>query len=65
MQYAFNKLPLPEQIYIGGIDNVRGYQLAAGIGDHGLFATIELRVPPPFLRAHKIPWTDTTWNSLF
>jgi hemolysin activation/secretion protein len=62
MQYAFDKLPLPEQIYIGGIDNVRGYQLAAGIGDHGLYGTIELRVPPPFLRAHKIPWTDTTWG---
>ena len=62
MQYSFDKLPLPEQIYIGGIDNVRGYQLAAGIGDHGLYGTIELRVPPPFLRAHKIPWTDTTWG---
>lgn len=62
MQYAFDKLPLPEQIYIGGIDNVRGYQLAAGIGDHGLFGTVELRVPPPFLRAHKIPWTETTWG---
>lgn len=62
MQYSFNKLPLPEQIYIGGIDNVRGYQLAAGIGDHGLYGTIELRVPPPFLRTHKIPWTDTTWG---
>jgi hemolysin activation/secretion protein len=62
MQYSFDKLPLPEQIYIGGIENVRGYQLAAGIGDHGLYGTIELRVPPPFLRAHKIPWTDTTWG---
>lgn len=62
MQYSFYKLPLPEQIYIGGIDNVRGYQLAAGIGDHGLYGTLELRVPPPFLRSHKIPWTDTTWG---
>jgi len=62
MQYSFDKLPLPEQIYVGGIDNVRGYQLAAGIGDHGLYGTIELRVPPPFLRSHKIPWTDTTWG---
>lgn len=62
MQYSFNKLPLPEQIYVGGIDNVRGYQLAAGIGDHGLYANLELRVPPPFLRRHKIPWTETTWG---
>jgi hemolysin activation/secretion protein len=62
MQYSFDKLPLPEQIYIGGVDTVRGYQLAAGIGDHGLYANLELRVPLPFLRTHKIPWTDTTWG---
>jgi len=62
MQYSFNKLPLPEQIYIGGVDTVRGYQLAAGIGDHGFYANLELRVPPPFLRTRKIPWTDTTWG---
>jgi hemolysin activation/secretion protein len=61
MQYSFDKLPLPEQVYIGGVDTVRGYQLAAGIGDQGYYANIELRVPPPFLRAHKIPWTQTTW----
>jgi hemolysin activation/secretion protein len=62
MQYSFDKLPLPEQIYIGGVDTVRGYQLAAGVGDHGIYANIELRVPPPFLQTHKIPWTDTTWG---
>jgi hemolysin activation/secretion protein len=62
MQYSFDKLLLPEQIYIGGVDTVRGYQLAAGIGDHGFYANVELRVPPPFLRSHKIPWTETTWG---
>lgn len=62
MQYSFMKLPLPEQIYIGGVDTVRGYPLAVAIGDHGLYANLELRVPPPFLRAHKIPWTQTTWG---
>jgi hemolysin activation/secretion protein len=62
MQYSFDKLPLPEQIYIGGVDTVRGYQLASGIGDHGFYANLELRVPPPFLRTRKIPWTDTTWG---
>ncbi|MBS0648989.1 MAG: ShlB/FhaC/HecB family hemolysin secretion/activation protein [Verrucomicrobia bacterium] len=62
MQYSFDELPLPEQIYIGGPDTVRGYQLAAGIGDHGFYMNLELRVPPPFLRQRKIPWTDTTWG---
>jgi hemolysin activation/secretion protein len=62
LQYSFHKLPLPEQIYIGGVETVRGYQLASGIGDMGFFANLELRVPPPFLRTHKIPWTQTTWG---
>src|SRR5262249_16098720 len=60
MQYSLFKLPLPEHIYIGGVDTVRGYPLAVAIGDHGFYANLELRVPPPFLRAHKIPWTQTT-----
>lgn len=62
MQYSFDKLPLPEQIYIGGVDTVRGYPLASGIGDSGFYANIELRVPPPFLRAHKVPWIKKTWG---
>lgn len=62
MQYSFNKLPLPEQIYIGGMDTVRGYPLAAGLGDTGFYGTLELRVPPPVLRAHKVPWSKKTWG---
>lgn len=61
-QYAFEKLPLPEQLYIGGIDTVRGYPLAVGLGDYGFYANIELRVPPPFLRDHKIEWMKKRWG---
>ncbi|MBS0616159.1 MAG: ShlB/FhaC/HecB family hemolysin secretion/activation protein [Verrucomicrobia bacterium] len=61
-QYAFEKLPLPEQIYIGGIDTVRGYPLAVGLGDYGFYATAELHVPPPFLRDHKIGWMKKRWG---
>jgi hemolysin activation/secretion protein len=56
-QYSFDKLPLPEQIYIGGMDTVRGYKLAEALGDHGFYANIELRVPPPFLRDKRLPWS--------
>ena len=63
-QYSFNKLPLPEQIYIGGIDNVRGYKLAEGLGDQGFVCNIELRVPPPFLRGHKAFWSKKRWGEL-
>jgi hemolysin activation/secretion protein len=62
-QFGFDKLPLPEQIYIGGIDTVRGYALAAGISDSGYYGTVEFHVPPPFLRAHPVPWSKKqTWG---
>lgn len=61
-QFSFNKLPLPEQIYIGGVDTVRGYKLAVGLGDHGFYANVELRVPPPFIRKTKIPLSKKTWG---
>lgn len=63
-QYSFNKLPLPEQIYIGGIDTVRGYKLAEGLGDQGFVFNLELRVPPPFLRGHRALWSKKRWGEL-
>jgi len=61
-QYSFDKLPLPEQFYIGGIDTVRGYKLAEGLGDQGFYTNIEFRVPLPGLRAHKLPWSKKRWG---
>ncbi len=61
-QLGFNKLPLPEQIYIGGINTVRGYKLAVGLGDSGFYANAELRLPPPFLRSYRLPWSKKTWG---
>ncbi len=62
-QFSFNKLPLPEEIYIGGIDTVRGYPLAEGLGDQGFYTTLELHVPPPFIRAYHLPWSKKkTWG---
>lgn len=63
-QYSFDKLPLPEQIFIGGVDTVRGYKLAEALGDSGFYANIELRVPPPFLRGHKVPWSKKRWGEI-
>lgn len=48
-QYSPNKLTLPEQIYIGGVDTVRGFPLAVGLGDSGYYLNFEFRFPPPFL----------------
>ncbi len=62
-QFSFDKLPLPEEFYIGGVDTVRGYPLAEGISDCGYYGTVEFHVPPPFLRAHKVPWSKKqTWG---
>lgn len=62
-QYSMFKLPLPEQIYIGGMDTVRGYKLAEGLGDSGFYANFELHVPPLFLTHHLVPWSKKqTWG---
>lgn len=50
------KLPLSEQIYIGGIDTVRGFPMAAALGDDGYYANLELRTPIPFVGEAKLPF---------
>jgi hemolysin activation/secretion protein len=62
-QGTFNKLPFPEQFYLGGIGTVRGYPSAAAVGDIGYHATCELYAPPPFfknkiVKVMKKPWKD-------
>ncbi len=46
-QLTPSKLPVAEQIYIGGIDTVRGYPMASGLGDNGYYMTLEFRATPP------------------
>lgn len=48
-QLSPGKLTVPEQIYIGGIDTVRGFPLATAMGDNGYYLNFEFRIPPPFL----------------
>lgn len=48
-QYSPNKLTIPQQIYIGGSDTVRGYPLSAALGDFGYYLNFELRTPPPLI----------------
>lgn len=64
-QGTWDKLPLPEQIYIGGIDTVRGYKLAEGLGDNGFYTNVELRVPIPFLHHRAVPWSKKSWGEFF
>ncbi len=46
-QGTFNKLPISQQFYIGGIDTVRGYPLAVVLGDNGYYMNLELSIPSP------------------
>lgn len=56
------KLPLPQQFYIGGIDTVRGYEMATALGDDGYVANAEFRMPLfAFLDRKNIPCTHKTW----
>lgn len=63
-QWSPYKLTIPEQIYIGGADTVRGFPLATALGDSGYYLNFEVHVPTPFLAdktffmAKKKKWRD-------
>lgn len=63
-QFTTYKLPLTEQIYIGGSDTVRGYNIATSLGDKGYHATIELRSAIPFIKNCKVPFSCKQWRDL-
>ena len=63
-QYSPNKLTIPEQIYIGGADTVRGYPLAAALGDMGYYLNFELRIPPPAVANEKVPFVKSKWREV-
>ena len=50
-QYANRNLYASEQMQIGGMSSVRGYDEGFGLGDYGLTASIEYRTPIPGLKA--------------
>lgn len=56
------KLPLAQQIYIGGIDTVRGFPSAAGLGDYGYFLNFEWRIPPFGLANREVPSLKRLWK---
>jgi len=61
-QYSFNKLTVPEQIYIGGVDTIRGFPLASALGDSGYYCNFELRFPPPGLANSPIGRSQKKWK---
>jgi len=63
-QWSPNRLPLAEQIYIGGADTVRGYPLAVALGDSGFYMNFEYRFPPPFFADCFFFKTNMRWRDL-
>ncbi len=63
-QLSPSKLTLPEQIYIGGADTVRGFPLAVALGDSGYYLNFEFRVPPPFLANKRFFKLHKKWKDI-
>ncbi|HEY4255097.1 MAG TPA: ShlB/FhaC/HecB family hemolysin secretion/activation protein [Chlamydiales bacterium] len=63
-QWSSYKLPIPEQIYIGGVDTVRGFPLACVLGDSGYYWNAELRVPPPLLANQRFFVAHKKWKEV-
>lgn len=70
MQFSSSDLVALEQFRVGGFDSVRGYRQDLVLGDNGVFASAEVRVP--LLRFRKIdgvvqltPFIDlgSVWNN--
>ncbi|MBS0653512.1 MAG: ShlB/FhaC/HecB family hemolysin secretion/activation protein [Verrucomicrobia bacterium] len=63
-QLSPSKLTLPEQIYIGGMDTVRGFPLAVALGDSGYYVNFEFRIPPPLLANKKVFNFNKKWKDI-
>lgn len=63
-QWSPSKLTLPEQIYIGGDDTVRGYPLAVALGDSGYYFNFEFRLPPPLIAEKKVFMAKKKWKEV-
>lgn len=64
-QWSPYKLAIPEQIYIGGSDTVRGFPLAVALGNTGYYGNLELRFPPPILAKYRFFMSKRTWREVF
>ena len=53
-QLAFCRLPISQEFYIGGITTVRGFTV-----------NVEGRIPAPFFRNSRVPWSKSKWGDVF
>lgn len=60
-QYSPQSLYAAEQMYLGGVYSVRGYQPSELLGDYGVSGTFELRTPVPGL-SKVLPEKIKNWS---
>lgn len=63
-QITANKLPVAEQVYIGGSDTIRGFPLAIAQGDKGYYANAEFRMPLPWVGEKRFFLTKKYWKDV-
>lgn len=63
-QGTWNTLPVPEQIFIGGVGTVRGYPAAVFLGDVGYYGSCELYLPPPFIKEIRCRICQKPWKEV-
>lgn len=63
-QLSPSKLTVPEQIYIGGADTVRGFPLAVALGDSGYYTNIEFRLPPYGIKDCRFFLSRKKWKQV-
>jgi hemolysin activation/secretion protein len=63
-QGTFNKLPISEQFYIGGMGTVRGYTLAQALGDTGYYANLEFHTPFPYGKNTVCKYMKKQWKDI-
>lgn len=61
-QGTFNKIPLSEQITIGGVGSVRGYPAAVISGDIGYYINTEWYLPVPGIKDKISPFGKKKWK---
>ncbi len=60
-QFAFEKLTSQEQMFLGGINSVRGYPSGDFLADSGLQANLEIQFPSFFIPSKiKFPYSERT-----
>lgn len=60
-QYSPQSLYSAEQMYLGGVYSVRGYQPSELLGDYGVSGTFEVRTPVPYLQK-VLPAKIKSWS---